>query len=157
MPFCCGAFLCECYGCSNQPQMKTNDPVGTLLDTYDYNILMIDSVVSLTSFFDLEYTFRKFSCKLSWTRSQFFGTWAESDSKCFYLDTVFEIMEQNKIVVELGLLGLHSDERSSKVREYLCCNFVFLLTPTWRRNIVTSERRLRLLLTFKKNLTQRLH
>ena len=47
------AHLSECYGCSNQPQMKTNDPVGTLLDIYDYNILKIDYALSLTSFFDL--------------------------------------------------------------------------------------------------------
>ena len=48
-----GAFAFECFGCSNQPQMKTNDPVIMLLDIYDYNILKIDSALSLTSFFDL--------------------------------------------------------------------------------------------------------
>ena len=90
--------------------------------------------------------FWKFSCELSWTSSQFLGTWAECDSKCSYLDTsIGHYGTKHRFIVELGLLALHSDERSSKVREYLCCNFVFLLTPTWLRNTFTSERRLRLL------------
>ena len=39
---------------------KMNAPVGTLLDIYDNSILKIDSLLSLTSLFDLEYNIEVF-------------------------------------------------------------------------------------------------
>ena len=64
-------------------------------------------------------SFGSFHSKLSWTRSHFLGIWAESGSKCCYLDTRIEHYETKQFIVELGLLALHCDGISSKVREYL--------------------------------------
>ena len=95
MPFCCGTFLCECYGCFNQPQMKTNDPVGTLLDIYDIFILKIDSLLSLTSLFDLEYIFWKFSCEYPGPAVSFWARELKVIANAATWTLVLDIMEQN--------------------------------------------------------------
>ena len=92
--------------------MKTYDPVGTLLDIYENNILKIDSLLSLTSLFELEYNFLKFSSEFAWTSASF---WTNRASKSSYLDTSNgHYGTKQQFIVELGLLALHSDERSSK-------------------------------------------
>ena len=116
MQFPCGTFLCGCHRRSIWQQLKTYDPVGMLL--YENNILKIDSLLSLTSLFDLEYIFLKFSCELSWTSVSFWARELKVVANAANWTLVLDIMEKKRFV-ELGLLALHSDERSSKVREYL--------------------------------------
>ena len=48
-----GALGEECFLCSNQPQTNMDVSVGMIFDLYDYNILKIDSALSLTSCVDL--------------------------------------------------------------------------------------------------------
>ena len=91
-----------------------------LLDIYDNSILKIDSLLSLTSLFDLEYNFLKFSSEFAWTSASFWTCELNVLAKVAYWTLVMDIMEQNNdLLQQLGFLALHSDERSSKVREYL--------------------------------------
>ena len=76
-------------------QTKTNAPVGTLLDIYDNNILKIDSLLSLTSLFDLEYNFLKFSSEFAWTSASFWTCELMVLAKAANWTLVMDIMEQN--------------------------------------------------------------
>ena len=75
--------------------MKTYDPVGTLLDIYENNILKMYSLLSLTSLFDLEYIFLKFSSELSWTSVSFWARELKVLANAANWTLVLDIMEQN--------------------------------------------------------------
>ena len=72
-----------------------NAPVGTLLDIYDNNILKIDSLLSLTSLFDLEYNFLKFLSEFAWTSASFWTCELTVLAKVANWTLVMDIMEQN--------------------------------------------------------------
>ena len=75
--------------------MKTYAPVGTLLDIYENNILKVDSLLSLTSLFDLEYIFLKFSSEFSWTSVSFWARELKVLANAANWTLVLDIMEQN--------------------------------------------------------------
>ena len=74
--------------------MKTYAPVGTLLDIYENNILKIDSLLSLTSLFDLEYIFL-FSSEFSWTSVNFLARELKVLANAANWTLVMDIIEQN--------------------------------------------------------------
>jgi hypothetical protein len=81
-------------------RQKTNAPVGTLLDIYDNNILKIDSLLSLTSLFNLEYNFLKFSSEFAWTGTSFWTCELNVLEKVTNWTLVMDIIEQNNDILQ---------------------------------------------------------
>ena len=85
---------------------------------YDNNILKIDSKLSLTGFFDLLYNFFKFSSDVRLDLHERFDLCTKCANKSSYLNINNGHYRTNQtFIVELGFLGVHSDE--DRQREYL--------------------------------------
>ena len=81
--------------CQKVSKFKGAEYFRKALYTYDNNILKIDSRLSLTSLFDLEYNFLKFSSEFTWTGASFW-TWELSVlAKVANWTLVMDIMEQH--------------------------------------------------------------
>ena len=65
------------------------------MDIYENNILKIESLLSLTSLYDLEYIFWKCSCELSWTRVSFWARELKVIANAANWTLVLDIMEEN--------------------------------------------------------------
>ena len=62
---------------------------------YDNNILKIDSLLNLTSLFDLEYNFLKFSSEFAWTGASVWTCELNVLAKLANWTLVMDIIEQN--------------------------------------------------------------
>ena len=72
---------------------------------------MIDSILSLTSFFDLQYNFFKFSSDVRLDLHESLDLCNKRANKSSYLDlNNGHYRTKQTFIVELGFLGVHSDE-----------------------------------------------
>ena len=82
---------------------------------YDKNILKIDSILSLKSFYDLQYNFLNFSSNVRLDLYERLDMCTKSPNKSSYLDINNGHYRTNQtFIVELGFLGVHSDEDHQK-------------------------------------------
>ena len=85
-----------------------------LLDIYHNNILKIDSLLSLTSLFDLLYNLLKF-VRVPLHLRERLDMCTKHASKSSYLDiSNGHYRTKQRFIVELGFLALHSDEDNQR-------------------------------------------